>query len=83
MKNCPVCAREIPDYAVKCMHCGGQLPEKGSATSPKIRVEPTEFQAKVFRTFFVVLIVILAAAIVLLVVGQIFGWLPDWNPIQK
>ena len=44
--------------------------ETSSAPAQRIRVEPTESQAKAFRAFFVVLIVIIAAATVLIALGE-------------
>jgi uncharacterized membrane protein YvbJ len=89
MKKCPFCTGEIPDETVKCMHCGEWLQEKGSATSPEkgqtlnIRVEPTDFQKKVFKTGFVVLAIIFAAISLFIFLGIFFGWLPEWKPMQK
>ena len=69
MKNCPFCAEEIQDAAIKCKHCGSLLTEV--AANPAVLTPPKYLDENAFGMFSIG--VYLLFAIVLLGVTATFG----------
>jgi hypothetical protein len=88
MKECPFCKAEIPDEAVKCLHCSEWVdgrPRSTAAARPEqtinIRYQQTEFQKTAFKSVLIVMIVLGAGSLIVFLIFLFAFFLPMWNRV--